>query len=72
MAGGQKGALDFVGYPVGQPGAAPALGGLRGFLDFIGYSVGEGGAPVGQKPRRTLLGVGRVILAWVRPFTTGA
>ena len=38
-------------------------GGQKGFLDFIGYSIGGGGAPpVGQKPRRTLLGVGRVIL----------
>ena len=58
MAEGFKGTIDWVGYPVGQPGAAPPTAGFKGLLDFTGYSVGLPAAAAGTPPLRTMLGVG--------------
>jgi len=50
---------DWVGYPVGIPGAAPATVAFHGFLDFVGFSVGfTAGAPPAHTPTMTLVGVG--------------
>jgi len=38
---GIRGTVDFVGYPVGKPGAGAATAGFLGLLDFVGYSVGK-------------------------------
>ena len=59
MAIGQRPG-DWVGYPVGVPGAVPATVGFRGFLDFMGYSVGMSAAAGGSDTTifRMLLGVG--------------
>lgn len=39
MSAGQRGFLDFVGYPVGKPSTAPACG-YRGIVDWTGIPCG--------------------------------
>lgn len=46
MAGGWRGLLDWVGYPVGR--SPPSGGGFRGFLDWTGVPVGR--PPAGGFP----------------------
>jgi len=41
MAGGQKGFVDFVGYPVGTP--PEFQGGFHGIVDFTGVPGGTSG-----------------------------
>ena len=54
------GAIDFVGYAVGQPAIAAPAGGLRGAVDFVGYRVGAPAAvpPAGGTYRMLMMGIG--------------
>lgn len=64
MAGGLKGTVDWIGYPVGQPPLAPPAGGFKGLLDFAGYSVGKPSVGAAVTPLRTLMGIGTSFIIW--------
>lgn len=45
---GQRGFLDWVGYPVGIPGGTTPLAGYLGILDWTGIPCGVATAPTGH------------------------